>query len=267
MPDGPDARVPDARVPDARELGARELGARVPGARVPGAIRASGPGPLTLVIDTSTRASIVAVGRPRGRLVTSRREAGSRHAAFLLDQVDELASDGRVEFSLVELLAVGLGPGSFTGLRVGLATAKTLAHVLDLPIVGLPSTDALRLAAVEGAAAPPDVAVVLPAGAHDHYLALAGRDPLLVPPDGLVEALAGGPALCVDCPPSLLGETAARWGTAAVDGLPAALLALAGRYHAEGRLDDAAALVPAYVALPRGVSRAAEDLGWSPDLR
>ena len=238
-----------------------------PNAHEPDVIRPPSAGPLTLVIDTSTRASFVAIGRPRGTLVVSRREAGSRHAAYLLDQVDELASDGRVGFSHVELLAVGLGPGSFTGLRVGLATAKTLAHVLDLPIVGLPSTEALRLAAVEGSAAPPDVAVVLPAGAHDYYLALAGRDPLLVPPDGLVEALAGGPALSVDCPPVLLGEPAARWGTAAVDGLPAALLALAAKRHAEGRIDDAAALVPAYVALPRGVTRAAEDLGWSPDLR
>jgi tRNA threonylcarbamoyl adenosine modification protein YeaZ len=185
----------------------------------------------------------------------------------LLDQVEELTAGGRVGLPSLGLLAVGLGPGSFTGLRVGLATAKTLSHVLGLPIVGLSSTDALRVAAAEGAAAPPDVAVVLPAGAHDHFLALPGRDPLLVPPDGLAAMLSGAPALSVDCSPALLGERAARWGAAAVDGLPGALLALAGRRHAEGRLDDAAALVPAYIALPRGVARAAEDLGWSPDLR
>jgi hypothetical protein len=52
-----------------------------------------------------------------------------------------------------------------------------------------------------------------------------------------------------------------------VAGLPAALLALAAQRLAVGELDAPAGLVPAYVALPRGVSRAAEELRWSPDLR
>ena len=79
-------------------------------------------------------------------------------------------------------LAVGTGPGSFTGLRVGLATAKTIAYARGLPLLGVPSSDALRRAAIEQAGAPADVAVVLPAGAHDHYLARAGEAAVLVAP-------------------------------------------------------------------------------------
>ena len=65
----------------------------------------------------------------------------------------------------------------------------------------------------------------------------------------------------------LLGAEAARLGAAAVEAMPRALLALARTRLDAGESDDVAALTPAYVALPRGVKRAAEDLGWSPDLR
>ena len=67
--------------------------------------------------------------------------------------------------------------------------------------------------------------------------------------------------------PGTLGEEASRLGAAALDGMPDALLALARERLEAGTADDVAELVPAYVALPRGVKHAAEDLGWSPDLR
>ena len=64
-----------------------------------------------------------------------------------------------------------------------------------------------------------------------------------------------------------LWREAADLGAKAVEAMPAALFELARTRLAAGEADDAAELTPAYVALPRGVKRAAEDLGWSPDLR
>jgi len=220
---------------------------------------------LILAVDTSTRASIVVLGEDVP-LWTSRRDAGHRHGSHLLEQIDEVLDAGGRTLDDISALAVGTGPGSFTGLRVGLATLKTVAYARELPLVGVMSADALRLAAA-AAGAGDDATVVLPAGARDHYVARAGEDPVLIAPGDLADTLAGVPVLAIDMDAELLGEEAARLGAAAVEGLAAALLHLAGARLAAGETDDVAELTPAYVALPRGVKRAAEDLGWSPDLR
>ncbi len=220
---------------------------------------------LILAIDTSTHASIVAVGTAEP-VAVSRRAVQHRHGSHVLEQIDEVLARAGRRLEDVAALAVGTGPGSFTGLRVGLATAKTIAYARQLPLVGVMSSDALRLAAVDAGAAA-DSAVVLPAGAHDHYLARAGEDPVLIAPGAVAETLAGAPVLTVDTAPELLGAEAARQGQAAVEGLPTSLLRLAAERVASGDTDDVAELTPAYVALPRGVTRAAEELGWSPDLR
>ncbi len=217
-------------------------------------------GPI-LVVDTSTRASVVAVGADAPSAV-SRREVRHRHGSHVLEQIDEVMAEAALTLTDLAGLAVGTGPGSFTGLRVGLATVKTIAYARSLPLIGVMSSDALRLASgLE------EAVVVLPAGAHDHYLAQAGADPLLVAPGELADALDGAPALAVDMEASVLGDEATARGAAAVVGMPRALLTLARARLAAGETDDAAELTPAYVALPRGVKRAAEDLGWSPDLR
>jgi tRNA threonylcarbamoyl adenosine modification protein YeaZ len=215
----------------------------------------------TLAVDTSTRASVVVVG-DEAPLAVSCREVQHRHGSHVLEQIDEVLAQAGLSTGDIESLAVGTGPGSFTGLRVGLATVKTMAYARSLPLVGVMSSDALRRAGgVEGAA------VVLPAGARDHYLSWPGADPMLIVPGELPGAIGGDPVLAVDMDADLLGAEAARSGAAAVEALPAALLTLARQRLAADDVDDVAELTPAYVALPRGVKRAAEDLGWSPDLR
>ncbi len=223
-----------------------------------------GPG-LVLGIDTSTRTSIVVVGTDVP-LAVSRREVQHRHGSHLLEQIDEVLASASASLQDLAMLVVGTGPGSFTGLRVGLATAKTIAYARALPLVGVMSSDALRRAAADAGSAR-DAAVVLPAGARDHYLALPGDDPALIAPGGLSEAIGMRAVIAVDVDPEVLGTEAARLGVAAIDGLPAALLTLARERFAAGQADELAELVPAYVALPRGVEQAPEDLGWSPDLR
>jgi tRNA threonylcarbamoyladenosine biosynthesis protein TsaB len=220
---------------------------------------------VILGVDTSTHASIVVVGGI-DPVATSRRDVQHRHGSHVLEQIDEVLAQAGLTLAQVGGLAVGTGPGSFTGLRVGLATLKTIAYARRLPLAGVTSADALRRAGADAGVAP-DAAVVLPAGARDHYLARAGVDPVLIAPGDLRDTLAGRPVLAIDMPADLLGEEAVRLGAAAVEGMPTALLALARERLDAGERDDVAELTPAYVALPRGVKRAAEDLGWSPDLR
>src|SRR3954469_7584431 len=98
-----------------------------------------------LVIDTATRQSTVAIGEGRQLLAESSHESRHHHGAVLLEQIDEVLVAAGVSRSDLAAIGVGIGPGSFTGLRVGLATAKTLAYLQDVPICGLNSGDALAL--------------------------------------------------------------------------------------------------------------------------
>jgi tRNA threonylcarbamoyladenosine biosynthesis protein TsaB len=218
-----------------------------------------------LAVDTSTRTSVVCIGRDEPE-VASLRVVQHRHGSFLLEQVQEVLTAADASLAEIALLAVGTGPGSFTGLRVGLATAKTLAYAGGRPVVGIASSDALRRAAL-AAGAPADATIVLPAGAHDQYLARPGEAPMLVPPGDLRTALGGRTPVAVDLDPDVLGAEATALGQAAIQGLPAALLALARERLAASGPDDGEALVPVYVALPRGAPRTPEELAWSPDLR
>ncbi len=96
---------------------------------------------LMLAIDTATAQVGVAIGRDGHVLGEVRIDGGRRHAEELVPAIAYLR--GQVGIALAELacVAVGLGPGLFTGLRVGVTTARTLAQVLDVPVVGIPSPD------------------------------------------------------------------------------------------------------------------------------
>lgn len=244
-------------------------------------VDAPGRSAVVLVIDTSTRTSIVAVGDRRGVIARSEQHAGHRHGSHVLQQVEEVLSGAGRGIADVSAIGAGTGPGSFTGLRVGLATAKTLAYARSLPIVGFSSTEALARAAdvaraagvarapgvARGASGRREVTIVLPAGAHDHYVAPGGRDPRLVAPGadpGLPDG--GPPVVAVDLGADAWGEAATRLGRDAVDGLADAALAMVSERLEAGDLDDASTLVPAYVALPRGIA-GERTAGWSPDLR
>jgi tRNA threonylcarbamoyladenosine biosynthesis protein TsaB len=97
-------------------------------------------GPTVIGFDTSTADLAVAVTRGdeclRERLVSPRPGARPRHAEELVVEV-ELAADAAGGWDRVDLIAVGVGPGSFTGLRVGIATARALAQALAKPIAGV----------------------------------------------------------------------------------------------------------------------------------
>ena len=96
-----------------------------------------------LALETATLAGGAAL-LDDGRLVgESRLNIALTHSERLMAVVDRLLQDCGWEISSLRGLAVSIGPGSFTGLRVGAATAKGLALALDLPIAPVPTLDAL----------------------------------------------------------------------------------------------------------------------------
>jgi tRNA threonylcarbamoyl adenosine modification protein YeaZ len=220
-----------------------------------------------LVIDTATRQSTVALGDGPQLMAESRRASEHRHGALVLEQIEEVLAQGGIAAVEIGAIGVGTGPGSFTGLRVGLATAKTLAWGLGCPLVGVLTAASLRRA-VQGTAGDASLTVVMPAGARDHYVAAPGSDPVLRPPGGDLESELGeGEAISVDLAADVLGAEAAARGEQALAGLAGAMLAILDERLASGVVDDVSGLVPAYVALPRGIGSAAEGMTWSPDLR
>jgi tRNA threonylcarbamoyladenosine biosynthesis protein TsaB len=96
---------------------------------------------LMLAIDTATAQVGVAVGRDGRVLGEVRLAGGRRHAEELVPAIEYLRDQTGITLDDLAGVAVGIGPGLYTGLRVGVTTARTLAQVLDVPVVGIPSLD------------------------------------------------------------------------------------------------------------------------------
>lgn len=219
-----------------------------------------------LVIDTSGTNALVALGEADGTLVAERRwPAGYRHGEELLTRIDEMLSAATVPLTSLYGIAVGTGPGAFTGLRVGLATAKALACGLDLPIAGVPTSEALlRAAGLAGAFEGTQAALLLPAGPSDRVV-VAGGNARLLRGGEEPELDPGVVVVAVDLP-GRAPAAALDLGTLAEAGLAASLVWLGARRLAGGG-DDVARLVPEYVTMPRGVPVANGEVRWSHDHR
>jgi tRNA threonylcarbamoyladenosine biosynthesis protein TsaB len=142
---------------------------------------------VILGIDTATPATAVAVWAPDGPAVERRDDPprGERpgHASRLLALVDEVVE----EWAAIERIAVGVGPGGFTGLRIGIATARALAQARDLPLVGVSS-----LAALAAPHEPPVVAVI-DARRGEVFAASPGRfEPVALAPAALAARIEPG---------------------------------------------------------------------------
>jgi tRNA threonylcarbamoyladenosine biosynthesis protein TsaB len=98
-----------------------------------------------LAFDTSTPCARVAVISDAGQRVSAAEMTAARHSSNLLTLCDQVLLAAGLRVSQVRALACGAGPGSFTGLRVGLAVAKGLALADGLPLVLISSLDALAL--------------------------------------------------------------------------------------------------------------------------
>ena len=100
-----------------------------------------------LLLETSTDTLSVALSR-EGRVVAWREQAATRdHAALLLTFVDEVVSEAKLRPSELSAVAVGRGPGSYTGLRIGVSSAKGLCYALNKPLIAICPLQALAVEA------------------------------------------------------------------------------------------------------------------------
>ncbi len=216
---------------------------------------------VILAIDSATTRIVVAVGTLSGSPIeTTEWPAGYRHGETLLPAIDALLGRLAIKRASLAAIVVGTGPGAFTGLRVGIATAKGLAHALAVPIVGISTADALLAGAPDGAL------LLLPAGPSDRLVAGRGRPASLVISREEPAVEPGDQLVAVDLPGRAPADALER-GEAARARLGVALLELGAARLAAGDVDDLARLVPDYVTLPRGVRTVDGEVAWSRDPR
>jgi tRNA threonylcarbamoyladenosine biosynthesis protein TsaB len=98
---------------------------------------------IILGIETATQQVGCAIGGVEGVLASFHATRGRRHAETLVPAIQFCCEQARVDLSDVSVVAVDIGPGLFTGLRVGVATAKAVAQALRVPMIGLSSLDLL----------------------------------------------------------------------------------------------------------------------------
>ena len=103
---------------------------------------------LVLALDTATPTLVAGVGRWSGGegvevLAERAVPSGNRHAELLTPAIRDVLADAGLRMGDLDAIVTGLGPGPFTGLRVGIVTAAALADARGLPVVGVCSLDAV----------------------------------------------------------------------------------------------------------------------------
>lgn len=164
---------------------------------------------LILGLDTATRATTVAVVDVAGATVVERRDdpprgERPRHTTRLLELTGEALRDAGAGWADVGRIAVGVGPGTFTGLRIGVATARALAAARGLPLVGVSTLRSLaHRAAATAAADGREVLAVLDARRSEVFA--AGWSPATVVDPAALPLLAPAalsPQALADTPPA-----------------------------------------------------------------
>ncbi len=139
---------------------------------------------LTLVLDTALNACAAAVSRD-GHILSHASEAMQRgHQERLAPMVEAVMQSSGAGFDALDRIGVTVGPGSFTGLRVGLAFAKAMSLALDIPCIGVNSLEALA------AGRPGFVAAAIAAKGDQLYLQAFLDGTALMAPDVLDTAVA-----------------------------------------------------------------------------
>ena len=105
---------------------------------------------MLLAFDTAT--PLVTVALHDGTQVVAERRSDQplKHGEQLAPLIEQVMRDAGIDRLDLTAVAVGVGPGPFTGLRVGLVTARTLAHVLDIPVYGVCTLDVIAAEAARG---------------------------------------------------------------------------------------------------------------------
>jgi tRNA threonylcarbamoyladenosine biosynthesis protein TsaB len=101
---------------------------------------------IILAIDTATDSVSVAFGDGKRVLAHSEAISDRQHAEALTPMIEFVRQRAGISFREIDAVAVDIGPGLFTGMRVGIASAKAIAQTLDVPLIGVASLDILAQA-------------------------------------------------------------------------------------------------------------------------
>ena len=215
-----------------------------------------------LAIDTATTQVVIATGSPSGVADgISTWTAGYRHGETLLPSIGRFLGEQNIRRSRLIGIVVGTGPGAFTGLRVGLATAKGMAHGLGIPLAGVSTGEALL--AASGVAHP---VLLLPAGPSDRLVLRPGEAAVPLPAGQEPEIRDGETLVALDLDGRASADALQR-GDAARARLGHELIRLGAERLRGAGPKDLETLVPDYVTLPRGVRAADGSVAWSRDHR
>jgi tRNA threonylcarbamoyladenosine biosynthesis protein TsaB len=121
--------------------------------------------PLILAVETATRAGSVALARGTELLSSVSGDSSASHSTDLIEMVETILHKAGVQLSQVDLFAAAVGPGSFTGLRIGLATIKSFASCTDKSCAGISTLAAIAHAAGDSEA----TVTLLPAGRGEMF--------------------------------------------------------------------------------------------------
>lgn len=154
---------------------------------------------IVLAIESATARAGVAIGVDGHVVASAQVTRGPRHAEILVPAIQFVCEQAGVALNQVETIAVDIGPGLFTGLRVGIATANGLAQALALPMIGVSSLDLLAHAMRH---AGNDIVSVIDARRSEVYAARYGvtadglkrvMEPTVLPPADLLKQLRDTP--------------------------------------------------------------------------
>ncbi|WP_405586380.1 tRNA (adenosine(37)-N6)-threonylcarbamoyltransferase complex dimerization subunit type 1 TsaB [Streptomyces sp. NBC_01190] len=155
---------------------------------------------LLLAFDTATPAVTAALHDGERVLAESTVVDARRHGELLVPAVDRVLTAARAEMALVTGIVVGVGPGPYTGLRVGLVTAAAFGDALDVPVYGLCTLDGLAWAAGEAGLDGPFVVATDARRKEVYWARYDGpghrvTEPAVDRPADIAEQVAGVPAV------------------------------------------------------------------------
>ena len=207
---------------------------------------------IVLALDTALDACSVAVTQDGDPLAVRSEPMTRGHQERLAPLVAEAMADAKLDFQAVDRLAVVKGPGSFTGLRVGLAFAKTMALALERSCVGIGALEALVASAPSVADAPLAIAALDARRGHVYVQAFTRGAPVMEAcnlsiheAQARLEALGAGPATpAAGSGVALLWDRDVSPGSASEGIDPLAVARLAALRPADGRVE------PLYLRAP-----------------
>jgi tRNA threonylcarbamoyladenosine biosynthesis protein TsaB len=213
-----------------------------------------------LALDTASGNGSVALLDGQKLVAETLLNVRATHSERLIDQVEQVLLAGNLTLEGLDLIVVVRGPGSFTGLRIGLATAKGLAQAAKLPLIGISS---LQLLAMNLPLCPLPICALLDARKKEVYTALyhwrdgmpvAAGPELVLPPEKALARLEGEVALVGDAVElyrplidEILGERGKFPAVCHHQPRASAAAALAAGLYRPGMQLDAAQLAPIYI--------------------